>query len=188
MNQRVSVDSMVRGTVVAWLMGGVLLATGGTFEEAAKLYHHTEFEASLRMLTELPDKDARVFDLMGKNYFMLGDFKKSSEIYERAVAADRNNSEYEYWLGKAYGRRAETSSPFTAPGLASKARQHFERAVELNSKNKDASEDLFEYYLEAPGFLGGGMDKATKMAGRIAELDPAEGLWAQFKIAERHKD
>src|SRR5204862_6310413 len=61
-------------------------------------------------------------------------------------------------------------------------------AVELNAKNKDAVEDLFEYYLQAPGFLGGGVDKAAKLAGHIAELDPAEGLWAQYKIAERRKD
>ena len=106
----------------------------------------------------MPEKDAAVFDLIGKNYFMLADFKKASESYEKAVAADPSNSEYQHWLGRAYGRRAETSSPFTAPGLASKARQHFEKAVALNPRNQEAVSDLFEYYLEAPGFLGGGFD------------------------------
>jgi len=119
---------------------------------------------------------------------LLGDFKKASEVYEHAVSADPANSEYENWLGRAYGRRAETSSPFTAPSLASKARQHFEKAVALNPKNREAVDDLFEYYLEAPGFLGGGLDKAAKLAEQIGEMDPAEGLWAQSKIAERHKD
>jgi tetratricopeptide (TPR) repeat protein len=119
---------------------------------------------------------------------MLGEYKKAMESFERAVDADPTNSTYEDLLGKAYGKRAETASPFTAAGLASKARQHFEKAVALDPRNKEAASDLFEYYLQAPGFLGGGLDKATKLADHLATLDPGEGLWAQARIAERRKE
>ena len=51
-----------------------------------------------------------------------------------------------------------------APGHASKAHRYFEKAVELDPKNLEAMNDLFEYYLEAPGFLGGGFDKAQALA------------------------
>ena len=179
---------MYRGLLVLWLISGSLVAAPASLDQALRLYNRTDYEASLRLLTSLPDKNARVFDLMGKNYFMLGDFKKAAEVYEQAVAADPANSVYEDWLGKAYGKRAETSSPFTAPGLASKARQHFEKAVALNPKNKEAIDDLFEYYLEAPGFLGGGLDKAAKLAEQMRAIEPAEELWAQARIAERRKD
>src|SRR5258708_15798654 len=111
-------------------------------EQAATLYHRTEYEASLKLLQELPEKDAAVFDLIGKNQFMLGDFKKAAESYEKAVSADPANSDYEHWLGKAYGKRAENASPFTAPGLASKTRQHFEKAVALDPNNQEAVNDL----------------------------------------------
>jgi tetratricopeptide (TPR) repeat protein len=60
--------------------------------------------------------------------------------------------------------------------------------VSLDPKNKEAVNDLFEYYLEAPGFLGGGLDKAAAVAENIAALDPVEGLWAAARIAERRKD
>src|SRR2546422_137549 len=173
--------------VVCLTTVSALAAPPPEMERAAKFYHQTEYESSLKLLLALPEKDAAVFDLIGKNQFMLGDFKKASDFFEKAVAADPSNSEYEHWLGKAYGKRAETSSPFTAPGLASKARQHFEKAVLLNPRNQDAINDLFEYYLEAPGFLGGGLDKASKLAERIAQLDAAEGLWAEARIAERRK-
>ena len=179
---------MRRGLFVLFLVSGYLLAASGTLEQATKLYDRTDYEASLRVLIAIPEKDARVFDLMGKNYFRLGDFKKASEVYEQAVAADPSNAVYEHWLGKAYGKRAETSSPFTAPGLASKARQHFEKAVALNPQDKEAISDLFEYYLQAPGFLGGGLDKASRLAERMVALDAAEGQWAQARIAERRKD
>jgi tetratricopeptide (TPR) repeat protein len=179
---------MWRGFLVFCLMSGPLCAQSASFEQASKLYSRTDYEGSLKLLLVLPDKEARVYDLIGRNQFMRGEFKKASESYQQALAADPSNSEYEHWLGKAFGKRAETASPFTAPGLASKARQHFEKAIALNPKNKEAVDDLFEYYLEAPGFLGGGLDKAARLAENMAALDPAEGLWAQSRIAERRKD
>jgi len=179
---------MCRGLFVLGLISASLQAAVGTADQASKLYAATQYEASLKLLISIPEKDAHVFDLLGKNYYRLGDFKKASEAYEKAVAADPTNADYENWLGRAYGKRAETSSPFTAPGLASKARQHFEKAFALNPKSKDAVDDLFEYYLEAPGFLGGGLDKAAKLAEHMGDLDLSEGFWAQAKIAERRKD
>ena len=76
----------------------------------------------------------------------------------------------------------------TAPGFATKARQYFEKAAQLNPDNLDAQSDLFEYYLEAPGFLGGGFDKASATAAQIARINPAEGYWAQAKLAEKRKE
>jgi tetratricopeptide (TPR) repeat protein len=179
---------MLRGLLVCCLASVSLFAESASFEQASKLYDRTDYEGSLKLLLALPDKEARVYDLIGRNQFMLGEYKKASESYQQALTADPSNSGYEHWLGKAFGKRAETASPFTAPGLASKARQHFEKAVALNPKNKEAVDDLFEYYLEAPGFLGGGLDKAARLAESIAAIDPAEGLWAQARIAERRKD
>jgi Flp pilus assembly protein TadD len=178
---------MRRGILVFSLLTVSVWASSPSLEQASRLYQQTEYEGSLAILAALP-KDARVFDLIGRNQFMLGDYKKASDSYLQATLADPTNSTYENWLGKAYGKRAETASPFTAPGLASKARQHFERAVALNRGDKEAMSDLFEYYLEAPGFLGGGLDRAAKLADHIALVDPAEGLWAQARIAERRKD
>jgi len=156
--------------------------------QARKLYNFTEFEQSLKVLQAIPDKDGPVYELMGRNYYMQADYRRASEVLEKAVAADPDNSEYALWLGRALGRRAETSSPFTAPGFASKARQYFEKAAQLNPRNLEALSDLFEYYLEAPGFLGGGLDKARATADRIAAIDPAEGYWSQAKLEEKRKE
>jgi Flp pilus assembly protein TadD len=60
--------------------------------------------------------------------------------------------------------------------------------VQLDPSNQEALSDLFEYYLEAPGILGGGLDKAVGIANRIANLDPIEGHWAQARLAERRKE
>jgi tetratricopeptide (TPR) repeat protein len=92
-------------------------------------------------------------------------------------------------MGKALGRRAETSNPLSAPFLASKARDHFEKAVELDPKNSEAVNDLFSYYLEAPGFLGGGLNKAAALAeSKIKPVDAVEYHYAMAQIADRKKE
>src|SRR4051812_48325860 len=104
-------------------------------DEARKLYQISEFDKSLRILRELPDKDAAVWELIGLNQYGQADFKKATEALEKAAALEPNSSEINLWLGRAFGRRAETSSPITAPGYASRARQYFEKAAQLNPSN-----------------------------------------------------
>lgn len=172
---------------IALGVASILMADSPEFDRARKLYDQTDFEQSLKVLAAIPAKDAPVYALMGRNYYMQSDYKKATEALEKAVAADSRNAEYALWLGRSFGRRAETSSPFTAPGHASRARQYFEKSVQLNPTNLDALSDLLEYYLEAPGFLGGGMDKARTAAAQIAKVSAPDGDIAQARIAERSK-
>jgi cytochrome c-type biogenesis protein CcmH/NrfG len=164
-----------------------VLAAPSDHKAARELYQRTQYQAAIRVLQDGP-MDGPACLLLGQSYYMLGDYKKASEAMEKAVSAQPGNSRYYNWLGRAYGRRAENSSPFTAPKYASKTRQAFERAVELDGSNQEALSDLLEYYLEAPGFLGGGLDKAAKLVETIARLDPAEGHYARFRLAEKRKD
>lgn len=152
---------------------------------AEELYRHTDYQASLALAREIGG--ARANFLVGKDYFMLGDYKKACDAFERALAGEPANSDFALWLGRGYGRRAETSSPFAAPHYASKARSFFERSVALDPNNEEALNDLFDYYLEAPGFLGGGYDKAERIAREIAAHNPAEGYFAQAQLADRRK-
>jgi tetratricopeptide (TPR) repeat protein len=168
-------------------MSSLFAAAPPELAEAHKRYQRTDYQGALQTLVTVQPKTAPVYALIGKSLFRIGEFKKSSDAFERAVAGDPNNSEYVHWLGRAYGRRAESGNPFTAPGHASKARQCFERAVELNPHNFEAMNDLFDYYLQAPGFLGGGFQKAEALAKRIGEMDPAEGHYAEAQLADKRK-
>jgi tetratricopeptide (TPR) repeat protein len=152
---------------------------------AHDLYQRTEYNQSLILLLETGAKDAATLQLIGQNYFMLGEYKKSTDSLEKAVALAPDDAQSLLWLGRAYGRRAETSNPFSAPGYATKARQMFERAVAVDPSNKEAFGDLFDFYLDAPGFLGGGQNKAEALAARVSQSDPAEGLYLQAQIDDR---
>jgi tetratricopeptide (TPR) repeat protein len=174
--------------IVSVLAAATLFAAEADLARARKLYQATDYRATVHLLDAASEKDGAAYFLLGQSHYMLGEYKKSSEAFEKAVAAEPGNSAYYNWLGRAFGRRAETSNPLTAPRYASKARQSFEKAVALDGNNKEAVNDLFEYYLEAPGFLGGGLEKAARLAPQIARLDPVEGHYAQFRLAEKRKD
>jgi tetratricopeptide (TPR) repeat protein len=151
------------------------------------LYRRTDYQASLGLL-DANSSDAAIQNLIGRDYYMLGDFKRATEHFQKAQQQAPSSSDYALWLGRGWGRRAETSNPLFAAGYASRARQWFEKAVELDGKNQDALSDLFDYYLEAPGFMGGGFDKAQVIAGRIAAADPAEGFFARARLAEQRRE
>ena len=156
--------------------------------EASALYQRTDYEDSLHVLAKDPAPDADGYLLSGKNHFMLGNYKGAIEFFDKALALSPNNSDYELWLGRAWGRRAETSGWLTAGVHASRARQHFERAVALDPHNREAKNDLFDFYLNAPGFLGGGLDKAEAIAKSIASERPPESEFEEAQLADRRKD
>jgi len=120
---------------------------------------------------------------------MQGQYKEAVANFEKAVGEDSLSSDYHDWLGRAYGRLAEGSSFLTALVYARKTVRAFERAVELGPSNLEALSDVFEYYLQAPEMVGGGLDnKAENIARRIAGLDESEYHWARARLAERRKD
>ena len=106
---------------------------------------------------------------------------------ERAVNLSPKSSLNQLWLGRAYGEKADHSSWFTAIALAKKTHAAFEKAVDLDPGNVDARSDLSEYYIEAPGFLGGGTDKAVAQANAVEKLEPATAYWIRARIAEHEK-
>ena len=172
------------GTAVAV----ILAATPAELRKAEGLYQQTRYREALQAALPLAEGNAEAVLLAGRAAYGLGDYRKATEFLEKLVQRDPSNSVARHWLGRAFGRRAETSFPLAAPGYASKARQNFEKAVQLNPGNGEALNDLFEYYLQAPGLLGGGMDKSQALLPKIKNVDAAEHEFAQAKLQEARKD
>lgn len=162
-------------------------AADQTVTQAERLLTRTDYEGAIRIASQV-ENSAQAEYVKGRAYFMLGDFKKATTSFERAVTLSPNESNYHLWLGRTYGRRAETANWLSATGLASKTRESFEKAIELDPKNLEALDDLFAYSLEAPGFLGGGLDKARKIAEKIRTINSAEYHFAMAQIAMKGKE
>ena len=156
----------------------VLLANGRVDEAIATLD---------RQVRTSPN-DATAHNLLCRAYFSLGQWDRGIANCEKAVALAPNNSDFHLWLGRIYGQKADKSPFMIAAGLARRVRDEFEAAVRLSPQNVDARTDLAEFYLEAPGLVGGGRDKAEKQANSLRRLDPAMAHWVIARIAEKKKD
>src|SRR5580692_4437414 len=132
--------------------------------------------------------DAESYNLLCRAYFALADWDKGIAACEKAVSLDPGNSQYHLWLGRVYGEKADHSHFVTAAGFAKKVHAEFETAVRLNPNSAEARTDLAEFYLEAPGIVGGGRDKAEAQAQKIATMDPVRAGWVKARLAEKNKD
>jgi tetratricopeptide (TPR) repeat protein len=145
-------------------------------------------------ITELNDRlssapaDAESSNLLCRAYFALEDWDRAESSCRKAVALDPDNSRFHLWLGRVYGEKADRANFVLAAPLAAKVRGEFERAVQLNPKDVDARLDLAEFYLMAPGIVGGGEQKAREQAQSIATMNPARAHWVYARIAEQKKD
>ena len=143
---------------------------------------------SLRSKISTSPSDAEPHNLLCRVYFSMGDWDRGISACEKAVALDPNNSRYHMWLGRIYGEKADTANFLSAASLAGKVRNEFESAVRLDPNNVEARSDLGEFYLEAPGIVGGGRDKAEAQAQALTALDPAKADYLKGRLAEKKKD
>lgn len=177
-----------RMLLMTWVLVAVAASGPPELKRARELYQQTRYEEALHIVEAIDKRSPAAWELRGKIRYQQGEFKRACEALEKAVAMEPGNSGHHLWLGRAYGRRAETSSFLTAPGHAVKARRSFEKAVELDRRNLEAMSDLLEYYLKAPGFLGGGIEKAEAVAAKIGAVDAAEHQNALARTAEKRGD
>lgn len=107
-------------------------------------------------------------------------YSEAIKKLEVAVNIEPQVAEYHHILAKSYGREAERTNWFKAISYAKKTLVHLEIAAELDSQNIDILDDLMDYYREAPGFLGGDSEKATKVEELINKISRSEDL-AKFE-------
>ncbi len=118
----------------------------------------------------------------GRDALQRGEAEKAVDFFSKAVALQPNDAAAHYLLGVSYREQAMQAGMFERPSLAQKSRPEFERAVELDPNHIDARFALVTYYLLAPGFMGGGEDKAQAQAAEIKRRNPIEGHRAYANI------
>jgi tetratricopeptide (TPR) repeat protein len=144
-----------------------------------------EAERLLQAAVQREPNDAEAYNLLCRLYFQLELWDNALHMAEKSVQLAPSNSTYHLWLGRSAGRKAENSNPFTAWTLARRVRAEFERAVALDGSNLAARSDLSEYYIEAPGFLGGDKKKARDQAAAVATHDAALASYIYARVDEQ---
>jgi len=115
------------------------------------------------------------------------DFEAVIEHARKAIKRDKKNSEYHMTLARGYGMKAMEGGLASA-FYAGKYKGECELAIECDPRNIDAHMGVLQFYVMAPGFLGGGLDKAEETVATIAALDPFAGHQAWAFVARQSDD
>lgn len=164
-------------TVLFWISAIVVYAQS-RMEQAKTLYEQGKLEQVKKLLNTVGEKEtdfaaARYY--LGRVAFDEKKYDDASDYFEEAVEANDKVADYHNWLGNTYGTIAQNSNVIKQGMLAPKMKKAWENAIALDSKNVDARTSLIQYYLQAPGFMGGSVEKAKEVAGQIIKINPAEG-------------
>ena len=91
--------------------------------------------------------------------------------FEKAVKANDKSSAHHLWLGNALGEQASHTNKLKLPFLARRVKGEFDKAVELDPRSWEARHGLIQFYSQAPGVMGGSMDKAKEQAREIGKIE-----------------
>ena len=162
-----------------------------TLTEAYADLQEGEADKALGLLASEPTTGpdaARASNLVCRVRSMLEQWDAAVNACEQAVRMDGNDSDYHLWLGRALGEKAARATFLNAYSLAKRTRAEFEEAARLDPRNADALADLGDFYRQAPGVVGGGIDKAQTVAVQLDKVDEARAEKLRGQIAEQQKD
>lgn len=149
--------------------------------------------AAAEPLLQQDASEAQAHYWLGRIALRTGDLDTAVDELEEAVDAAPDNAEFQLRFGQASCALAghPDTGMLRKAGLAGDCRDGFEAATKLDPTLLAGWQGLFEFYRQAPGIVGGGVDKAEALLGTIDALDPAEGQVARAGLAvqqERHAD
>jgi tetratricopeptide (TPR) repeat protein len=104
------------------------------------------------------------------------------EQLAKAIELDETNAEYHFQLAEAYLANFEYANLLQKPFIAPKVKTQLELAVQYDPSSARYREALIQYYVFAPGILGGSYEKAHKQADEIARGDSYLGMLAHAGI------
>ena len=167
----------------------VLPSTAG-LQDAIGLYEKGKFAQAasvLQQLTISTPSNAEIWVWLSKSRLKARDWDKAVQAMEKAVQLQPANAEYYILLGRACGSRASHSNFLMAINWAHRVVREFETARKLAPEDIEVRFDLLDYYLNAPGIVGGGREKAEAEAQAIAKLNPKKGYLARATIHIKNK-
>jgi tetratricopeptide (TPR) repeat protein len=142
----------------------------------ARKFPDAERAASARLAKEPANTEAmigRIDAIMGAG--MESRIGETVKYAQQCVSVSPATAGCHVALGKALGWKAMTGGTMSALGYAGDIRDSFKKAVELDPRDMDARFSLLQFYMMAPGFMGGGTGKAETLAGQTAAVNAEAG-------------
>jgi tetratricopeptide (TPR) repeat protein len=151
--------------------------------------HYKRAEAILTERLKANPKDALSYCEMSKVSEAFQRWDNAIQQAEKAVSFDHKNAEFQAALADALGSKlsGQPLGIFARASLARRFKAEADLALQLDPNNVDANEDLMEFYLDAPGFVGGDKKKAADLADRMVRVNAVHGYLMKINFATHEK-
>jgi tetratricopeptide (TPR) repeat protein len=147
---------------------------GDNIARLLKAGQYAEVDAVLAARLSRNPADAEAHYYSG----MLPALTGNVERYDAAIAHLKRCTElqpavsnYHLWLARLNGLKAQHAGVLNALGCVRVVKAEYLKALELDPRNNDARHDLLQYYLQAPGIVGGSVSKARALAADCTTYD-----------------
>ena len=167
------------------------LASSAAAQTPEELFKQGKYDDARKLFAERVAKDRtdhRALFFMGRIAEETNHPGEAVDWYEKALKLNDTSATYHFWLGSATGDLAQNASKFKQPFLARKVKSEFERAAQLDPTMLEPHQGLADFYVMAPGIMGGSIEKAHAQAAEIKKLHPFRGQFAEARIASRQKN
>lgn len=109
--------------------------------------------------------------------------KEALAGFEKAVALQPGNADYQVWLATASFDRVDDVNMLSKMSLASDGRKAYEKAIEIDPANVLARVGLAQFYMVAPAIAGGSVDKAKVQAEALLRVPDGAGEFQGYMLS-----
>lgn len=132
---------------------------------------------------------ANATDEQAYNYIALAALAGDASMREDAIPLVKScteklprSSRCHHRLGQLYGVSAMSGGMMAAMKYGSKIKDLFIKAVEADPANFEARRDLIQFYLQAPGIVGGSVTSAQEQASAHARINAQQAKVLELDI------
>ncbi len=149
---------------------------------------YSEAQAFFELAVKKNTKDAEAYYQLSRTLLFQRKNDDAQDAIEEAIDINEHVAKYHFMRGQVLGAKAMNANIFSQGILAPKIKNAFLRAVELDPLNVEARSGLYNYYVQAPGIMGGSDEKAFEQANEIVKLNPYRGHFFFADYYQRKKD
>lgn len=177
-------------TLLIVLLSITAIASAQVDSAGIRLINDRKFGEAKSFFEKAVEKNGRNAEAryyLGMSLMLLQQFDEAQDEAEEAIDLDENVSKYHILRGQILGQKAMTANVLSQGIMAPKIKNAFLRASELDPSNVEARQALYNYYVMAPGIMGGSNEKALEQANAVVKLDPFRGYMLLANFANRVK-
>lgn len=133
-------------------------------------------------------KNAEAHYQLARVFLFQRSLDDAEDEIDKALELNNTDARFHFLRGQILGVTASHANIFKQGILAPKIKNEFLRAAELDPSMVEAHIGLYNYYLMAPGIMGGSEEKALEQANEVVKLNSVQGHLLLANYHQHKKD